>query len=89
MDALERSIRESYPFGVTFNPDPTTLMTLRRKAGDVEVEIEGGGVEESVSVSSSTPPVKLTEPGLVMVSYGREKVAILAESYTGIQVELP
>ncbi len=89
MDALERSIRESYPFGVTFNPDPTTLMTLRRKGGDVEVEIEGGGVEESVSVSSSTPPVKLTEPGLVMVTYGREKVAILAESYTGIQVELP
>jgi len=89
MDSLERSIRESYPFGVTFNPDPTTLMTLRRKGGDVEVTIEGGGVEESVSVSSSTPPVKLTEPGLVIVSYGRERVAILAESYTGIQVELP
>lgn len=89
MDTLERSIRESYPFGVTFNPDPTTLMTLRRKSGDVDVTIEGGGVEESVSVSSSTPPVKLTEPGLVIVSYGRNQVAILAESYTGIQVELP
>jgi len=90
MDQVERRIRESFPFGVTFNPDPTTLLTLRKKSGDAEVQIEGGGVEMSVSVGASGPsPIKLTESGLVILSYGREKVAILAESYTGLQVELP
>ncbi|HFE46885.1 MAG TPA: tetratricopeptide repeat protein [Nannocystis exedens] len=90
MDTIERQIRELFPFGVSFNPEPTTLLSLRRRSGDVEVRIEGGGVEESVSVGSGkSPPIKLTEPGLVMLSYGRSKVAIVAESYTGIQIELP
>ncbi|MEZ4381395.1 MAG: tetratricopeptide repeat protein [Nannocystaceae bacterium] len=90
MDELERRIRESYPFGVRFNPDPTALLTLRRKSETAEVSIEGPGYEESVFVSASGPPaIKIEDGGLVLLTYGSQKVALLAELYTGVQVELP
>jgi tetratricopeptide (TPR) repeat protein len=90
MDELERRIRESYPFSVSFNPDPTSLLTLRHKTETVEVSVDGPGYAESVFVSASgPPPIKLEDGGLVLLTYGKQKVAVLAELYTGVQVELP
>lgn len=89
-DTLERQIRESFPFAVKFNPEPTTILSLRTKGDTVEATVTGPGVDERVFVSNSGPdPLTFTDAGLITISYGRSKYALVAESYTAVQVELP
>jgi len=91
-DSLARSIGERYPFSVAFNGQPLTELTLRVSEGrSVEAKVRGpGGLDEAVMISASAPDaLSVREPGLVTITYERQKVVFLAESYTSVTVRLP
>ena len=89
---LERTIAQRYPFEVKFNGQPTALLTLRSADGrTVEVKVRGpGGLDEGVFVSGTGPEaLTVTDPGVVTIAYERRTIALLAESYTAVKVQLP
>ncbi|MBK8265847.1 MAG: tetratricopeptide repeat protein [Nannocystis sp.] len=91
-ESLARSISERYPFAVEFNGQPTTELTLRVSEGrSFEAKVSGpGGLDETVVISASAPEALVVrEPGLVTITYERQKVVFLAESYTAVTVRLP
>ncbi|MEZ4454376.1 MAG: hypothetical protein R3B09_33300 [Nannocystaceae bacterium] len=90
-ESLERRIHESYPFEVGFNSDPTTVLTVRTKAGTKEITVSGpGGLDERVFVSTNAPnPITINEPGIITFAADKSKSVLYTEPYTTLKVVLP
>jgi hypothetical protein len=88
IDALERQIRAFYPFAVEFNADATAILRIRGTGGSVQVR-GPGGLEQTVSVpAGGSGEVTVGQPGLVTLRVGKRTMALVAEPYTKLTLEL-
>jgi tetratricopeptide (TPR) repeat protein len=88
MDNLERQIRSFYPYPVEFNADSTTILKLKGAGGEVQVRGPGGLAETVVLAPGGVREVVVREPGLVTLRIGKRTVALVAEPYTKLLLEL-
>ncbi len=91
LEALERRIRQFYPYAVEFNEDATTIIELIGKSGGFDVRLRGpDDVSEDLFVGSGkrAGPVTLVVPGLVTIKYGKRTLTFYTEPYTKLTVEL-
>ena len=88
MANLERQIRSFYPYPVEFNADSTTILKLKGAGGEVKLRGPGGLDETVVLAPGAVQEVVVREQGVVTLRIGKRTVALVAEPYTKLLLEL-
>jgi len=88
MANLERQIRSFYPYAVEFNADSTTILRLKGASGEVKLRGPGGLDETVVLAPGAVREVVVREQGVVTLRIGKRTVALVAEPYTKLLLEL-